>query len=149
VISSTQSIWPLVRDADLVIGAVLLPGKLAPKLITADDVKCMRAGSVIVDVAIDQGRIYETSRSTSHSNPFYVEHGVVHCCVPNMPSAVARTATQALTYATFPMHWRSPTRACVRRPWMTPDCARACRCMRVRLRTRVSRETPLAPLSIR
>jgi alanine dehydrogenase len=62
----------------------------------------MRAGSVIVDVAIDQGGICETSRPTSHSNPLYVEHGVVHCCVPNMPSAVARTATQALTNATLP-----------------------------------------------
>ncbi len=102
VISNSQSIPPLVRDADLVIGAVLLPGKLAPKLITADDVKHMRPGSVIVDVAIDQGGICETSRATSHSNPLYVEHGVVHCCVPNMPSAVARTATQALTQATLP-----------------------------------------------
>jgi alanine dehydrogenase len=102
VISNARSIPLLVRDADLVIGAVLLPGKLAPKLITADDVKHMRAGSVIVDVAIDQGGICETSRATSHSNPHYVEHGVVHCCVPNMPSAVARTATQALTQATLP-----------------------------------------------
>lgn len=102
VISTTQSIPPLVRDADLVIGAVLLPGKLAPKLITAEDVKHMRPGSVIVDVAIDQGGICATSRATSHTNPLYVEHGVVHCCVPNMPSAVARTATQALTQATLP-----------------------------------------------
>lgn len=102
VISSAQSLPPLVRDADLVIGAVLLPGKLAPKLVTAADVKCMRPGSVIVDVAIDQGGICETSRPTSHSNPLYVEHGVVHCCVPNMPSAVARSATQALTNATLP-----------------------------------------------
>ena len=102
VIYSAQSISPLVRDADLVVGAVLLPGKLAPKLITVDDLKHMRPGSVIVDVAIDQGGICETSRPTSHSNPLYVEHGVVHCCVPNMPSAVARTATQALTQATLP-----------------------------------------------
>jgi alanine dehydrogenase len=102
VISSAQSIAPLVRDADLVIGAVLLPGKLAPKLVTADDVKCMRPGSVIVDVAIDQGGICATSHPTSHTHPFYVEHDVVHCCVPNMPSAVARTATQALTNATLP-----------------------------------------------
>lgn len=102
VISTAQSLSPLVRDADLVIGAVLVPGKLAPKLVTTDDVKHMRPGSVIVDVAIDQGGLFETSRLTSHSNPFYVEHGVVHCCVPNMPSAVARTATQALTQATLP-----------------------------------------------
>ena len=102
VVSSAQSIPPLVRDADLVIGAVLLPGKLAPKLVTVDDVQHMRAGSVIVDVAIDQGGICETSRATSHTHPLYVEYGVVHCCVPNMPSAVARTATQALTQATLP-----------------------------------------------
>jgi alanine dehydrogenase len=102
VISTAQSIPPLVRGADLVIGAVLLPGKLAPKLVTTGDIKCMRAGSVIVDVAIDQGGICETSRPTSHSRPTYVEYGVVHCCVPNMPSAVARTATQALTNATLP-----------------------------------------------
>ena len=102
VISSAQSIPLLVRGADLVVGAVLLPGKLAPKLITADDIKCMRPGSVIVDVAIDQGGICVTSRPTSHSNPCYVVDGVVHCCVPNMPSAVARTATQALTQATLP-----------------------------------------------
>jgi alanine dehydrogenase len=101
-VSNAQSISPLVRAADLVIGAVLVPGKLAPKLITAEDVKHMRPGSVIVDVAIDQGGICETSRATSHSNPIYVAHGVVHCCVPNMPSAVARTATQALTQATLP-----------------------------------------------
>lgn len=102
VISNAQSISTLVYDADLVIGAVLVPGKLAPKLIAADDVRRMRPGSVIVDVAIDQGGLCETSRPTSHSAPFYVEHGVVHCCVPNMPSAVARTATQALTQATLP-----------------------------------------------
>lgn len=101
VISSAQSIAPLVRDADLVIGAVLLPGKLAPKLIRVDDVRAMRPGSVMVDVAIDQGGICETSHATSHTSPFYLEHGVVHCCVPNMPSAVARTATQALTSATL------------------------------------------------
>ena len=102
VISSAHSIPPLVQDADLVIGAVLLPGKLAPRLVSADDIKGMRPGSVIVDVAIDQGGMCETSRATSHSQPFYVELGVVHCCVPNMPSAVARTATQALTQATLP-----------------------------------------------
>jgi alanine dehydrogenase len=102
VVSTAQSISPWVRDADLVIGAVLLPGKLAPKLVTIDDIQCMRRGSVIVDVAIDQGGICATSRPTSHSNPTYIEYGVVHCCVPNMPSAVARTATQALTNATLP-----------------------------------------------
>ena len=102
VISSARSVSMQVRDADLVIGAVLLRGQRAPKLMTAEDVKHMRNGSVIVDVAIDQGGMCETSRPTSHSNPLYVVHGVVHCCVPNMPSAVARTATQALTQVTLP-----------------------------------------------
>lgn len=101
-ISSAESVARLVADADLVIGAVLLRGKLAPRLIRRDDLRRMRPGSVIVDVAIDQGGICETSRPTSHSNPIYVEEGVVHYCVPNMPSAVARTATLALTQATLP-----------------------------------------------
>ena len=101
-ISNAHSIASLVRDADLVIGAVLLPGKLSPKLIHRSDLEQMRSGSVIVDVGIDQGGIAETSRPTSHSQPLYVESGVVHYCVPNMPSAVARTATLALTQATLP-----------------------------------------------
>jgi len=101
-ISSEQTIAPLAHDADLVIGAVLLPGKLAPRLIRRNDLKQMRAGSVIVDVAIDQGGICESSRPTSHSEPIYAEQGVIHYCVPNMPSAAARTATLALTQATLP-----------------------------------------------
>lgn len=101
-ISSPQSIPRLVADADLVVGAVLAPGKLAPRLVRRSDLKHMRRGSVIVDVAIDQGGMCETSRPTSHTNPVYIEEGVVHYCVPNMPSAVARTATLALTQATLP-----------------------------------------------
>ena len=101
-ISSPQSIPRLVADADLVVGAVLAPGKLAPRLVRRSDLKHMRRGSVIVDVAIDQGGMCETSRPTSHTNPAYIEEGVVHYCVPNMPSAVARTATLALTQATLP-----------------------------------------------
>ncbi len=101
-VSDPDSIAALIRDADLVIGAVLLPGKLSPKLIYRADLEQMRPGSVIVDVGIDQGGIAESSRPTSHSNPLYVESGVVHYCVPNMPSAVARTATLALTHATLP-----------------------------------------------
>ncbi|MGZ5119851.1 MAG: alanine dehydrogenase [Burkholderiales bacterium] len=102
VVSSARTLAPAVHDADLVIGAVLQPGKLAPKLIRREDLKRMRAGSVIVDVAIDQGGIAETSRPTTHTDPVYVEDAVVHYCVPNMPSAVARTATVALTQATLP-----------------------------------------------
>jgi alanine dehydrogenase len=91
-----------IVDADLVVGATLSPGKLAPKLITRSLLRRMRPGSVFVDISIDQGGIAETSRPTSHSAPIYVEEGVIHYCVPNMPSAVARTATLALTQATIP-----------------------------------------------
>lgn len=103
VISSVATLEPLIAASDLVIGAVLIPGKLAPKLIRRADLRRMRPGSVLVDVAIDQGGVSETSRATSHSDPIYVEDGVVHYCVPNMPSAVARTATLALTQATLPL----------------------------------------------
>lgn len=91
-----------IADADLVIGAVLIPGKLSPKFITRELLRRMRPGSVIVDVGIDQGGIADTSRPTSHSNPLFIEEGIVHYCVPNMPAAVARTATLALTQATLP-----------------------------------------------
>jgi len=91
-----------VADADLVVGATLTPGKLAPKLIARQVLRKMRPGSVLVDISIDQGGIADTSRPTSHTDPIYVEEGVVHYCVPNMPSAVARTATLALTHETLP-----------------------------------------------
>jgi alanine dehydrogenase len=91
-----------VTSADLVIGATLTPGKLAPKLISRELLRKMQPGSVLVDIAIDQGGISDTSRPTSHTSPVYVEEGVVHYCVPNMPSAVARTATLALTHETLP-----------------------------------------------
>ena len=91
-----------VADADLVIGAVSIAGKQPPKLISRELLRKMRPGSVLVDVSIDQGGIAETSRPTTHSNPIYLEQGVVHYCVANMPSAVARTATLALTQATLP-----------------------------------------------
>jgi alanine dehydrogenase len=90
---------PDVRDADLVIGGVLTPGQMSPKLISRAMLREMRPGSALVDVGIDQGGIAETSRPTSHSEPTYVEEGVVHYCVPNMPSACARTASLALERA--------------------------------------------------
>jgi alanine dehydrogenase len=92
----------LTHDADLVIGAVLLPGKQAPKLISRDMINNMKSGSVVVDVAIDQGGCAETSRPTTHSEPTYIVDDVVHYCVANMPGASARTSTQALTNATMP-----------------------------------------------
>ena len=101
-LAEAHTLAALVHAADLVIGAVHLPGRRTPRVVTRDDVKRMRAGSVLVDVAIDQGGMCETSRPTSHSDPVYIEEGVVHYCVANMPAAVARTATLALTQATLP-----------------------------------------------
>lgn len=102
VMSNPAILKKYVSEADLVIGAVLIPGAKAPKLITRDMLADMKDGSVIVDVAIDQGGCLETSRATTHADPTYVIDGVVHYCVANMPGAVARTSTVALTNATLP-----------------------------------------------
>ena len=100
--ATTEAIEREVLLADLVIGAVLVPGAAAPKLVTRDMINRMRPGSVLVDIAIDQGGCFESSRPTTHSAPTYIEDGVVHYCVTNMPGAVARTSTFALTNATLP-----------------------------------------------
>jgi alanine dehydrogenase len=102
VFSTRSAIEELVRRADLLIGTVLVPGAAAPKLVSHDMVRTMKAGSVIVDVAIDQGGCVETSHATTHSDPTYVVDGVVHYCVANMPGAVARTSTFALNNVTLP-----------------------------------------------
>ncbi len=102
VFSTEASIEEYVIDADLVIGAVLIPGKAAPKLVVRHMLKQMRPGSVIVDVAIDQGGCIETSRPTTHSHPTFMWEHIVHYCVTNMPGAVPRTATLALNNATLP-----------------------------------------------
>lgn len=102
LISSPSAIAREVQSADLVIGSVLIPGALAPKLLTRPMVEKMPAGAVIVDICIDQGGMCESSKPTSIENPTFVENGVVHYCVPNMPALVPRTATEALTNATFP-----------------------------------------------
>lgn len=102
IFSVPQVLETLCRRADLVIGAVLVPGAKAPKLISAETVKAMKQGAVIVDVSIDQGGTAETSRPTTHSHPIYVVDGVVHYCVTNMPGAVTRTSTFALSGATSP-----------------------------------------------
>ena len=104
--STQNAVEQYVRAADLVIGAVLIPGASAPKLVTRDDVAAMRSGSVLVDVAIDQGGCFETSQATTHQSPTYVVDDVVHYCVANMPGGVARTATMALTNATLPFALR-------------------------------------------
>ncbi|TML98152.1 MAG: alanine dehydrogenase [Actinobacteria bacterium] len=102
VMSSSLQIEESVRDADVVIGAVLIPGAVAPKLLTRDMVAGMKDGSVLADVAIDQGGCAETSRPTTHSEPVYTVEGVTHYCVANMPGAVPITSTKALTNATLP-----------------------------------------------
>ncbi|MCC5991575.1 MAG: alanine dehydrogenase [Rhodobacteraceae bacterium] len=100
--SDAAAIAELIPRADMVIGAVLIPGAAAPKLITRDQLASMQPGAVLVDVAIDQGGCFETSRATTHAEPIYEIDGVLHYCVANMPGAVARTSTQGLGNATMP-----------------------------------------------
>jgi alanine dehydrogenase len=100
--SNRHNLLERLRVADLVIGAVLLPGAKAPKLVRRDDLKLMKPGSVIVDVAVDQGGCIETSKPTTHEHPTYVVDGIIHYAVANMPGGVPRTSTLALTNATFP-----------------------------------------------
>ncbi|MGE5690145.1 MAG: alanine dehydrogenase [Pseudomonadota bacterium] len=102
MMSSSLQIEESVAEADAVIGAVLIPGALAPKLVTAEMVRGMQTGAVIADVAIDQGGCFETARATTHSDPVYTVDGVTHYCVANMPGAVPITSTKALTNATLP-----------------------------------------------
>jgi alanine dehydrogenase len=102
IYSTHDAIEERLATADLVIGAVLVPGAAAPKLISREQLKLMRPGSVLVDVAIDQGGCFETSKATTHQNPTYEVEGIIHYCVANMPGGVARTSTFALTNATLP-----------------------------------------------
>ncbi|WP_025730326.1 alanine dehydrogenase [Atopobacter phocae] len=103
LMSNPTNIAEAVKDADIVVGTVLIPGAKAPKLVTEEMVKSMKPGSVIVDVAVDQGGIFETEdRVTTHDDPVYIKHGVLHYAVANMPGAVARTSTIALTNVTLP-----------------------------------------------
>ncbi len=100
--SSPAALRELIKTADVVVGAVLVTGAKAPRLVTREMLKTMKSGSVLVDVAIDQGGCFETSKATTHGDPIYVVDGVVHYCVANMPGAVPRTSTMALTNATLP-----------------------------------------------
>jgi alanine dehydrogenase len=102
LMSSPAAVRRLIAQADVVVGAVLIPGAKAPKLVTREMLKTMKKGAVLVDVAIDQGGCFETSKPTTHSNPVYIVDGIVHYCVANMPGAVPKTSTQALTNATLP-----------------------------------------------
>jgi alanine dehydrogenase len=99
----TQNIRKAVSFADVLVGCILIPGGRTPRLITREMVRSMRPGSVIIDISIDQGGCAETSRMTSFSEPTYVEEGVIHYCIPNMASAVGRTATYAMTNAVLPL----------------------------------------------
>jgi alanine dehydrogenase len=105
VVTLASNVWTIrevLRQADLVVGAVLIPGAAAPKLVRRDMIKLMKPGSVVVDVAIDQGGCFETAHATTHTDPTYYVDGVLHYCVSNMPAAVPHTSTFALTNATFP-----------------------------------------------
>jgi len=102
LMSSPATVRELVRKADVVVGAVLVTGAKAPRLVTREMLKTMKPGSVLVDVAIDQGGCFETSKATTHTDPIYTVDGVIHYCVANMPGAVAKTSTLALTNATLP-----------------------------------------------
>ena len=99
---SADRLISLLPDCDLLIGAALIPGKHAPDLLKREHLRLMQPGSVFVDVSIDQGGISETSRPTTYENPLYVEEGVLHCCLPNLPAAVPETSTQVLTRVTLP-----------------------------------------------
>lgn len=112
VYASSTAIAESVAKADLVIGAVLTPGAATPKLVSRQMVQAMQRGTVVVDIAIDQGGCFETSRPTTHDNPVYVEEGVIHYCVSNMPGAVARTSTLALVNATLPFVMRLADLGC-------------------------------------
>ena len=116
--STQEHIDTLVMEADLVVGAVLIAGAAAPKLVTRDMVRRMKPGSVLVDISIDQGGCFETSKATTHADPTYVVDGVIHYCVANMPGAVPRTSTFALNNATLPfarkladLGWKAALRA--------------------------------------
>lgn len=102
LMSDPATIRELLKEADVLVGAVLIPGAKAPELVTRDMLKTMKKGAVIVDVAIDQGGCFETSRPTTHNDPIYTVDGIVHYCVANMPGGVAKTSTRALTNATLP-----------------------------------------------
>ena len=123
--SDRHTIRDQLQRADLVIGAVLIPGAKAPCLIRAEDLKLMKPGSVIIDVAIDQGGCVATSRPTTHSEPTYVVDGVVHYCVTNMPGAVGRTSTYALCNVTLPWAMQIANLGAVRAAALSPPIARA------------------------
>lgn len=131
--SSPATIRELITRADVVVGAVLIPGAKTPKLITQNMLKTMKRGAVLVDVAIDQGGCFETSRPTTHSDPIFVVDGVVHYCVANMPGAVPKTSTLALTNATLPYALEIANKGWKRAMVENPDIRHGANVMRGRV----------------
>lgn len=125
VFSDRHNIREQLERADLVIGAVLIPGARAPRLVSADDLKRMKPGAVVIDVAIDQGGCFETSRPTTHADPTYIVDGIVHYCVTNMPGAVGRTSTYALCNVTFPYVFRIARQGLAKACALDPGLAQA------------------------
>jgi alanine dehydrogenase len=123
VFSSPANIRKYLAEADLVVGAVLIPGAAAPRLITRDMLKIMKKGTVIVDVAIDQGGCIETARPTTHDDPIYEVDGIIHYCVANMPGAVSMTSTIALTNATLPYAFELADKGVERAALENPEIA--------------------------
>jgi alanine dehydrogenase len=123
--SDRHTVRQQLAQADLVIGAVLVPGAKAPLLVERSDLANMMPGSVIIDVAIDQGGCFETSRPTTHSQPTYIEHDVLHYCVTNMPGAVGRTSTYALCNVTLPWVLRIAELSIIKAAETFPPIARA------------------------
>jgi len=121
VMSNPAVVRQLIQQADAVVGAVLIPGAKAPRLITRDMLKTMKPGAVLVDVAIDQGGCFETSKATTHADPIYEVDGIIHYCVANMPGAVARTSTLALTNATLPYAHEIATKGWRLAIWENPE----------------------------
>ncbi len=110
--SNEQNLLEMLPAVDLLVGAVLVPGAKAPRLLRRDMLRLMKPGSIFIDIAIDQGGCAETSRPTTHDDPVFIEEGVIHYCVTNMPGAYARTATQALTNATMPYAMKIANMGC-------------------------------------
>jgi alanine dehydrogenase len=124
MMSNPENIRKAIEEADLVVGAVLIPGAIAPKLVTREMLKLMKKGSVIVDVAIDQGGCVETSKPTTHDAPIYVVDGIIHYCVANMPGAVSLTSTKALVNATLPYALEIAGKGCKKAAQENPQIAR-------------------------
>ena len=131
--SSESALLEILPRTDLLIGAVLVPGARAPKLVTREMLGLMREGTVLVDIAVDQGGCIETTRPTTHENPVYTEEGVIHYCVANMPGAFARTSTQALTSVTLPYLQLLATSGLEAACFLAPELVGGVNCFRGRL----------------